>query len=123
MRRQEEAALLKSWITYYAEKLNNDVMPLIKKMPYWTDPMDQIYQFFWTDNLKKLRDLKSRLERSYDRRKKERLEKFKKEHNGMTPAEVERQELREAINANFANTTYDERVYLLIEDGHYLIDV
>ena len=124
MRRQEEAALLKYWITYYAEKLGGeDLIAIIHKQPCWTDPMNEIYQFFWTDNLKELYKLRSRLSRSYDRQEKERLEKFKEEHNGMTPREVEQQELREAISGFIDATTYDERVYLLREDGHYLIDV
>ena len=115
--RQEEAALFKRSITDYAERLDlRDELAIIEKKPCWTDPMDQISQVFWTNNLKELRDLDNRMKAKMD----EYLKKFKKEHNGMSPIEVERQELREAIGVFIENTTRDERVYWLKENGHYL---
>ena len=74
--RQEEAALLKRSITDYAERLDlRDELAIIEKKPCWTDPMDQISQVFWTNNLKELRDLKNRMKAKMD----EYLKKFKKE--------------------------------------------
>ena len=115
--RQEEAALLKRSITDYAQRLDlRDELAIIEKKPCWTDPMDQISQVFCTNNLKELRDLENRMKAKMD----EYLKKFKKEHNGMSPIEVERQELREAIGVFIENTTRDERVYWLKRNGHYL---
>lgn len=98
--RQKKAATLKYFITQYAEELDakdeaggrsGRRLANIKRHSFWTDPMDQKSVLYWTDNLIKLDKLEKRLGMAYERRLEERLEKFKKEHNGMTPREVEEQ--------------------------------